>query len=82
MRRAIAAAIDRKAVIQGAGDGYGVPIGSHYVPGAFGYVDTTGVNPYNPEKAKALLKEAGVTDAAGTHASRCRLRPTRARAAR
>jgi peptide/nickel transport system substrate-binding protein len=61
VRRAIAAAIDRKAVIQGAGDGYGVPIGSHYVPGAPGYVDTTGINPYNPEKAKALLKEAGVT---------------------
>ncbi len=61
VRRAIAAAIDRKAVIQGAADGYGAPIGSHYVPGAFGYVDTTGINPYNPEKAKALLKEAGVT---------------------
>lgn len=61
VRRAIAAAIDRKAVIQGAGDGYGAPIGSHYVPGAPGYVDTTGVNPYNPEKAKALLKEAGIT---------------------
>jgi peptide/nickel transport system substrate-binding protein len=60
VRRAIAAAIDRKAVIQGAGDGYGVPIGSHYVPGAFGYVDTTNVNPYDPEKAKALLKEAGI----------------------
>ena len=44
VRRAIAAAIDRKAVIEGAGDGYGAPIGSHYVPGAFGYVDTTGVN--------------------------------------
>jgi peptide/nickel transport system substrate-binding protein len=61
VRRAIAAAIDRKAVIQGAADGYGAPIGSHYVPGAFGYVDTTGINPYNPDKAKALLKEAGVT---------------------
>ena len=61
VRRAINAAIDRKAVIQGAAEGYGAPIGSHYVPGAFGYVDTTGVNPYNPEKAKALLKEAGVT---------------------
>jgi len=61
VRRAIAAAIDRKAVIQGAGDGYGAPIGSHYVPGAFGYVDTTGINPYNPDKAKALLKEAGIT---------------------
>ncbi len=61
VRRAIAAAIDRKAVIQGAGDGYGAPIGSHYVPGAFGYVDTTGINPYNPERARALLKEAGIT---------------------
>ena len=60
VRRAIAAAIDRKAVIEGAADGFGVPIGSHYVPGALGYVDTTGVNPYNVEKAKALLKEAGV----------------------
>ena len=61
VRRAIAAAIDRKAVIQGAGDGYGAPIGSHYVPGAFGYVDTTGVNAYNLDKARALLKEAGIT---------------------
>ena len=60
VRRAIAMAVDRKAVIEGAGDGYGVPIGSHYVPGALGYVDTTGVNPFNPEKAKALLAEAGI----------------------
>jgi peptide/nickel transport system substrate-binding protein len=60
VRRAICMAIDRKAVIQGAADGYGTPIGSHYVPGAEGYVDTTGVNPYNPEKAKQLLAEAGV----------------------
>ena len=55
VRRAIASAIDRKAVIEGAGDGYGAPIGSHYVPGAFGYVDTTGVNPFDIDKAKALL---------------------------
>jgi peptide/nickel transport system substrate-binding protein len=60
VRRAISAAIDRKAVIEGAVDGLGVPIGSHYVPGAAGYVDTTGVNPFNLEKAKQLLAEAGV----------------------
>ena len=60
IRRAICAAIDRKAVIEGAGDGYGTPIGSHYVPGAFGYVDTTAVNPFNVDKARALLAEAGV----------------------
>jgi peptide/nickel transport system substrate-binding protein len=62
VRRAIAAAVDRKAVIQGAGDGYGTPIGSHYVPGAFGYIDTTGVNAFNPDRARALLKEAGVSN--------------------
>lgn len=60
VRRAIAAAIDRNAIIEGAADGYGVPIGSHYVPGAFGYVDTTGINPFNIEKAKSLLAEAGI----------------------
>jgi len=60
VRRAIAAAIDRKAIIDGAQEGYGTPIGSHMVPSDAGYVDLTGVNPYNPEKAKALLKEAGV----------------------
>ncbi|MDP9898432.1 ABC transporter substrate-binding protein [Variovorax ginsengisoli] len=60
VRRAILAAIDRKAIIEGAVDGLGVPIGSHYVPGAAGYVDTTGVNPFDVEKAKKLLAEAGV----------------------
>ena len=60
VRRAIYAAIDRKAVIIGAADGFGTPIGSHYVPGAFGYVDTTGVNPFDPARARALLAEAGV----------------------
>lgn len=60
VRRALAAAIDRKAVVDGAMEGYGAPIGSHMVPSDAGYIDLTSVNPYNPEKAKALLKEAGV----------------------
>ncbi|MBX3608201.1 MAG: ABC transporter substrate-binding protein [Piscinibacter sp.] len=60
VRRALAAAIDRKAVIAGAMEGYGAPIGSHMVPSDAGYVDLTGVNPYDPERARALLKEAGV----------------------
>ena len=58
VRRAIAAAIDRAAVIEGSADGFGVPIGSYYVPGAPGYVDTTAVNAYDPAKARALLKDA------------------------
>jgi len=60
VRRAIAMAIDRKAVIDGAADGFGTPIGSFYVPGAPGYVDLTAVNAYAPDNSRALLKEAGV----------------------
>jgi peptide/nickel transport system substrate-binding protein len=60
VRRALAYAIDRNAVIQGAESGLGQPIGSHYVPTDPGYVDLTGVYPYDPAKAKALLAEAGV----------------------
>ena len=61
VRRAIAYAVDRKAVIDGAMNGLGAPIGSHYTPLEPGYVDLTGMYPHDPEKAKALLKEAGVT---------------------
>ncbi len=60
VRRALAYAIDRKAVIDGAESGLGEPIGSHYVPTDPGYIDLTGVYPYDPAKAKALLAEAGV----------------------
>lgn len=60
VRRALAAAIDRKAIIAGAMEGYGAPIGSHMVPSDAGFVDLTGMSPYNPERARALLKEAGV----------------------
>ena len=60
VRRAIAAAIDRKAIIDGSQEGLAKPIGSHLVPSDAGYIDLTGANPYDPEKAKALLKEAGV----------------------
>jgi peptide/nickel transport system substrate-binding protein len=61
VRRAIAAAIDRKAIIDGASNGMGVPIGSHYTPNDPFYIDLTGLSPYDPAKAKALLKEAGVS---------------------
>ena len=61
VRQAIAYAIDRKAIIDGAMNGYGAPIGSHLTPNDPGYVDLTGQYPHDPEKAKALLKEAGVT---------------------
>ncbi len=61
VRRAIAHAIDRKAFIDGAQEGLGKPIGSHFTPTDIGYLDLTRMYPYDPEKAKALLKDAGVT---------------------
>jgi peptide/nickel transport system substrate-binding protein len=61
VRQAIAYAIDRKAVIDGAQNGLGTPIGSHMTPNDPGNIDLTGMYPHDPAKAKALLKEAGVT---------------------
>jgi len=60
VRRAIAHAIDRRALIDGAMSGFGVPIGSHFTPNDSGYVDLTATYPYDPAKAKALLAEAGL----------------------
>jgi peptide/nickel transport system substrate-binding protein len=61
VRRAISHAIDRQAFINGAQEGLGKPIGSHFTPADLGYLDLTKVNAYDPEKAKALLKAAGIT---------------------
>ena len=61
VRQALAYAVDRKAIIDGAMNGLGTPIGSHLTPNDPGYVDLSGQYPHDPAKAKALLKEAGVT---------------------
>ena len=60
VRRALSHAIDKKAFIDGVFEGLAKPIGSHMAPTDAGYVDLTGQYPFDPEKAKALLKEAGV----------------------
>ncbi len=62
VREALAHAIDRQAIIDGAMFGYGTPIGTHFAPHNPDYVDLTGMNAYDPEKAKALLAEAGYPD--------------------
>jgi peptide/nickel transport system substrate-binding protein len=59
VRRAVAHAVDRKQVIDGATSGYGVPIGSHFPPHHPWYVDLTNRYPHDIAKAKELLKEAG-----------------------
>ena len=60
VRRAIMHAIDRQAFIDGVLEGLAKPIGSHAAPTDVGYVDLTGLYPFNPDRARALLKEAGV----------------------
>ena len=62
VREAIAHAIDRQAIIDGAMFGLGTPIGTHFAPHHPDYVDLTGMSEYDPEKAKALLAEAGYPD--------------------
>ena len=62
VRQALMMAVDRAMVVEGAWSGYGTPIGSHYTPNDRGYKDLTGVYPYDTEKAKTLLAEAGYPD--------------------
>jgi peptide/nickel transport system substrate-binding protein len=59
VRRALAHAIDRKAIIDAAMSGLATPIGSHFSPIHPAYVDLTDRYPYNPALAKKLLAEAG-----------------------
>ncbi|MCE8507405.1 ABC transporter substrate-binding protein [Ruegeria pomeroyi] len=62
VRQAMAHAIDRQAIIDGAMFGYGTPIGTHFAPHNPAYVDLTGTSAHDPDKARALLAEAGLPD--------------------
>ena len=62
VRKALMHAIDREALILGAVDGYGTPIGTHFAPHNPAYIDLTAQSAYDPDKARALLKEAGYGD--------------------
>lgn len=62
VRQAIAHAIDREAISQGIFLGT-APVAHSLVPaGTFGYTDEFDVYDYNPERARELLAEAGVSD--------------------
>ena len=61
VRRAITHAIDREAFIKSVLHGQGRAIGSHFSPTDVGYVHLTGVYPFDPSRARVLLKAAGVT---------------------
>lgn len=59
VRQALNYAIDKEAIIKSVLFGAADPLDAPMAPSLFGYCKT-GPYPYNPEKAKALLKEAGV----------------------
>ncbi len=62
VRKAIAHAIDRQAIIDGAMFGLGTPIGTHFAPHHPDYVDLTDLSRHDPELSRQLLDEAGYPD--------------------
>ncbi len=62
VRQALAHAIDRQAIVDGAMFGYGTPIGTHFAPHNPAYVDLKAGSAFDPDKARALLAEAGMAD--------------------
>lgn len=60
VRQAMNLAIDKKALTGQLMSGYATALGGQLVsPSAFGFSKTVPSYPYDPEKAKALLREAG-----------------------
>lgn len=66
VRQAMAHAINRQELIEGAGHGFGIPIGSHFAPAHPYYIDLTSTYPYDPAAGKKLLAEAGFPDGFST----------------
>lgn len=62
VRKAINYAIDKQEIIDGVYLGLGINIASPYKPGTRWSNPNLLPTPYNPDKARALLKEAGFSD--------------------
>ncbi|AKK03656.1 ABC transporter substrate-binding protein [Corynebacterium epidermidicanis] len=62
VRQAVMYAIDRQAVIDTAWDGYGTDTGGVPVPPTDPWFEPSTAYPFDPEKARQLLKEAGINE--------------------
>jgi len=65
IRQAISYAINKEAIIQGILLGYGRPATGPYKPGTWAHNPDVKKYPYDPQKAHALLAEAGWKDTDG-----------------
>lgn len=59
IRQAVAYAIDKQGITEGLLGNYDKPVGEFLTPVHFGWVDGVEALPYDPEKARALVAEAG-----------------------
>ena len=66
VREAVAHAIDRQAVIDGAMFGFGTPIGTFWPPSHPDYAELTGQSNYDPDRSRELLAEAAPADTSFT----------------
>ncbi|RED18563.1 ABC transporter substrate-binding protein [Pontivivens insulae] len=62
VREAVALAINRQEIIDGAMFGFGTPIGTHFAPHNPAYVDLLDRSPHDPDRARELLAQAGYAD--------------------
>lgn len=62
VRQALNYAVDKQAIVDNLMAGKARPASQGSTPGAFGYAEGIQPYPYDPEKAKSLLAEAGYPD--------------------
>ncbi|MFC1533371.1 ABC transporter substrate-binding protein [Thermodesulfobacteriota bacterium] len=62
VRQAVSMAIDRNGIINSLYVGQGQPSTNFWGPGCYGFPKDAKPHPYDPKKAKQLLKEAGYPD--------------------
>lgn len=71
VRQALAYGIDFDAINEGVFFGFGIPLATHAVPTSWAYPADLEPYPFDQEKARALLEEAGWTDSDGDGVREC-----------
>lgn len=72
VRRALTYAVNKDAIIKAVYQGAGVSAKNLIPPTMWGYNDDVQDYTYDPEKAKALLKEAGLEKVSPSTCGQCR----------